>query len=160
MASNPDKFQRLQEIAIHVKNEMIDHRKFLTLSLKVVPARKKLVRYGIKREVSMCRDDFILICMGIFNDSSLTMLICDFAMKEEGETVDYESVTRLYESIVFMPRIVQKDKNASSKMNEILNPNVLSKQLDTHLQRVLELINLNLRRHFPSAGEAYKFFDR
>ena len=53
----------------------------------------------------MSRDDFILICMGIFDDSNLTELMCDFVINDD-ELVCFDNVLRLQESVTYVPRIV------------------------------------------------------
>ena len=45
-------------------------------------------------------------------------------------------------------------------MNDILNPNIFTKKVDTHMQRVLSFINLKLKRNFNTMDEAFKYFDK
>lgn len=45
-------------------------------------------------------------------------------------------------------------------MNDILNPSIFTKKVDTHMQRVLSFINLKLKRNFNTMDEAFKYFDK
>ena len=45
-------------------------------------------------------------------------------------------------------------------MNDILNPSIFSRKIDTHMQRVLSYIHLKLKRAFSSLNEAFQTFDK
>lgn len=93
--------------------------------------------------------------------------------------VSIEKLSFLHEVIVNMPLIVTKDKNLSQQMEKVLNemqkadlsskiaamgdqvkeaPSNINKH-DPHLQKMLELIYVNIKRRFQVISNAFCYLD-
>ena len=95
-------------------------------------------------------------------DEQLSEMIIDFCVLEETELVDFERVSWLGEIIVYIPRIISKDKNLS-QLDYVFKGEdkfkIWRENCNKRVEKLIDLIQYAIRTRFNMVQRAFKFFD-